>query len=384
MSDPLSPDDEFPPWKSPVETPPGAPDPDDLAPGFAVYEVETDGKTVRYYGDLRASPETVIERAWGPFRERGYEARLTHERGEFVLIAEPIELGVNGIPWTNVFLFVATILSTLYAGAHWYYVDPFSTEIVQAVPFMLAIMIVLGVHELGHYVMSRYHGVQASLPYFIPIPTIIGTMGAVIKMEGQMPDRDALFDIGVAGPLAGLAATIVVTAVGLHMDPVTPPPEIVDGADVYLELGYPPLLELIAAAVGQPLAYDGVTSVNPVVVGGWVGMFVTFLNLIPVGQLDGGHIVRAMAGQRQQTIAAVVPLVLVALAAYVHYLVGASLNAAGLWLFWALVAVVLATVGPAHPVRDEPLDAKRKVVGALTFVLGALCFTPVPIDIVYA
>ena len=353
---------------------------------FRVYETRRDGEQVRYYGDPLVQPETMMRQLWPAFRDAGYEAELTMRKGEYVLVVEPLDVGVDGIPWTNVILFVATVLSTLFAGAQWYYIDPFSnpTEMWRAWPFTVAILGVLGIHEMGHYVMSRYHKVDASLPYFLPVPTLIGTMGAVIKMKGRMPDRKALFDIGVAGPLAGLVATIVVTVIGLHLPPVNAPSSLISDPDaIQIQLGYPPLLELLAAAFDQPLYRDDpTTAVNPVVIGGWVGMFVTFLNLIPVGQLDGGHILRAMVGDRQETIGALVPGALFALAAYLYYVAGHSGNSVFIWVFWGLFATLIAAVGPAHPVNDERLGTGRVVLGVVTFVLGVLCFMPVPIAIV--
>lgn len=365
--------------------------PDDVGPPlttiesvFAVYETQTDGDTIRYYGEPLTSGREVMQVLWPSFREEGYEIRLTRELGEWVLVAEPVDIGINGIPWTNVILAVATVVSTLFAGSMWYYLDPFSLQIVHAWPFTLAVMGVLGVHELGHYVMSRYHRVNASLPYFIPVPTLIGTMGAVIKMKGHIPTRRALFDIGVAGPLAGLVATIVVTVVGLHLPPVTAPQHVVQDPDsIGIQLGYPILLEAIAVVVDQPIRFeDPATSVNPVVIGGWVGMFVTFLNLIPVGQLDGGHITRAMAGTWHERISVYVPIVLFGLAAYLYFGRGVPLSASFIWAFWGVLALVFGFVGSAEPIDDSPLDRKRILIGIITAVAGLLCFTPVPIQII--
>lgn len=356
----------------------------DLEPVFSVYEIEIEGKHVKYYGEPQVSGRSVMETIWPLFRDRGYEVHLTRELGEWVLVAEPIDLGVNGIPWSNVILLVATIVSTLFAGSLWYYRDPFSFEIIHAWPFTLAVMGVLGVHELGHYLMSRYHHVNASLPYFIPVPTLIGTMGAVIKMKGHIPNRKALFDIGVAGPLAGLAATIVITIIGLHLPPVTAPDSIVNDPDaVGIQLGYPILMEMLSMIFDQPLYYDDpATSVNPVVIGGWVGMFVTFLNLIPVGQLDGGHITRAILGDAQERVSVYIPLLLFGLAGYLYYFLAVPIDAAFIWVFWGILAFVFMFVGTAQPIDDSSLDRKRIVVGIITAILGFLCFTPVPIQIV--
>ncbi|MFT4944175.1 MAG: membrane-associated protease RseP (regulator of RpoE activity), partial [Halovenus sp.] len=273
--------------------------------------------------------------------------------------------------------------STLFAGAVYWYQVPVLDEplrVLEAWPFTAAIIGVLGIHELGHYVLSRYHGVEASLPYFIPVPTYIGSLGAVIKMEGQIPDRRALFDIGIAGPLAGLVATAVVTVVGVQLDPL-PVQEATatrageEGAVVF---NYPPLLELIADLAGAGDSLSG--PVHPVVFGGWVGMLVTLLNMLPVGQLDGGHILRAMIGDRAQLVARSIPALLFGLAGYLFVFRG--FDSVLIWSMWGLFALGLAYAGPANPVDDSPLGWPRIALGAVTFVLGALCFTPVPVEII--
>ena len=245
---------------------------------------------------------------------------------------------------------------------------------------MLAIMGVLGVHELGHYVMSRYHSVQASLPYFIPVPTYIGSLGAVIKMKGQIPDRKALFDIGVAGPLAGLVATVVVTAIGLQLEPLAVQEAATPEQDGAVMFNNPPLLEIIAALTGTTERLEA-GLVHPVVFGGWVGMLVTLLNMLPVGQLDGGHILRAMFGERQKRIARVVPVALFGLAGYLLFF-SDGFDSVLIWAIWGVFALGLAAAGPADPINDDSLDRKRLAVGVCTFVLGALCFTPVPVEII--
>lgn len=349
---------------------------------FVVYEVERVEGEIRYYGSPRVPLRELIREVWPLFRDAGYDVKLTREYGEWILIAEPVSLGVNGIPWTNLILGIATVGSTLFAGAFWYHLDPYSLEIIHAWPFALTIMFVLGVHELGHYALSRYHQVNASLPYFIPVPTLIGTMGAVIKMEGQIPSRKALFDIGVAGPLAGLAATIGVTLVGLQLPPVEVPEETVDEPGAVIELGYPPLLEGLAWLSGQSAGYsDPSMAVNPVVIAGWVGMFITFLNMIPVGQLDGGHILRAILGERQPAIAALVPGLLLGLAAYLHFISDIALQGVLVWGIWGVLTALFLAVGPAQPIDDRELGTGRILLGVLTFVLALLCFTPVPIQV---
>ncbi|WP_299335187.1 site-2 protease family protein [Haloplanus sp.] len=354
------------------------PDPDALGDSFLVYEVEVGDEQVLYYGDLAGAKESVLRTLAPRFRERGYRVSLEYRTGEHVLIATERSTGIDGVPWTNVVLFGATLLTTLYAGSQWYGIDLATNPLalLGAWPFTLSVMSVLAIHELGHYALSRYHDVEATLPYFIPIPSILGTLGAVIRMNDTIPDRRALFDIGVAGPLAGLVATVVVTAVGVSLPPVS----VSEGAIVAgLDIGYPPLVAGIAALLGEPLVYGDGRMVNPVVVGGWVGAFVTFLNLLPVGQLDGAHVTRALLGERIGAIQRVVPIGLFGLAVYLF--VFENGRGAQLWALWGVLSLLFLRAGNATPMDETSVGRSRWVIGAVTLLLGLSCFTPIPIAI---
>jgi len=355
----------------------GSPRPEALAHTFYVYEIDRSDGAVRYYGEPLAPRDQVVDRVAPLFRERGYRVSLQYETGEHVLVAEQRTMGIDGFPWLNVVLFLATLATTLFAGARWYDLplaeNPLS--IFGAWPFAVAVLGVLGVHEFGHYALSRHHEVQATLPYFIPLPNVLGTLGAVIRMKDHLPSRKALFDIGVAGPLAGLVATIVVTAVGVTLPPV----EV--GSDALIQqvkLGYPPLIQVIAAILGEPLVYsDPSLMVNPVVLGGWVGAFVTFLNLLPVGQLDGAHTVRALIGDRLDQVQLAVPVALFGVAGW--QLLFGDVRAVALWVLWGVLALVLSRVGGARPIDESGVGPTRKAIALLTLLLGVLCFTPAPI-----
>ena len=366
------------------------PRPEPLRTFFRVDEVRRDDGRVRFVGESYIPERTLLRKISPAFREAGYDVDLeTLEEGHVVVVT-PFDHGREGIPWVNVVLFVTTVVSTLFVGAYgWYYVplaeiraNPLT--MLQAWPFTAAVLGVLMVHELGHYVAGRYHGVDVSLPYVIPFVFPFGTLGAVIRMRGRMPSRKVLFDIGAAGPIAGLVATVAVTAIGLSLDPIRVPAELANGSGTMIRFNNPPLLSLIADLLGQPTTYDDPTlSTHPVVIGGWVGMFFTLLNLLPVGQLDGGHMVRAMAGPRQETLAALVPAGLFAIAAYLYYWRGLGLNeSVGLWAFWGVFAMVIAANGPANPDDERRVGWPRFLVGVLTFAVGALCFLLVPIQVV--
>lgn len=358
------------------QSPPG---PERLADAFSVRDIDLTEGDIRYYGEPVTDAARVIQQVGPTFRQHGYRVRLRTGPDGHVLVASERSLGVEGIPWLNLVLAVATLLSTLYAGTRWYGLSVAEEPAViwRAWPFAAAVLGILAVHEFGHYALSRYHEVQASLPYFIPLPfNVIGTLGAVIRLQDNIPDRRALFDIGVAGPLAGLVATVVVTAVGVTLDPIY----VAGGLIARIELGYPPLIQGIAALLGQPLAYSDPNLLpNPVVIGGWVGAFVTFLNLIPVGQLDGAHISRSLFGDRMDAVQLVVPVLLFCLAGYLFLFEGG--RGAPLWGFWGVLSLVFSRAGTATPLSETPLGPGRRALGVLTLVLGALCFVPVPIVI---
>jgi len=365
---------------TPTSPPTDLPEPGSLGETFDVYEVEVTDDGARYYGELEGAREAVEQRLATEFRERGYRVRLARETGEHVLVATERSTTVEGIPWLNVVLLLATVATTMFAGTQWYGygLDAGVMRLLSAWPFAAAVLSVLAIHEFGHYVASRYHDVEATLPYFIPVPTALGTLGAVIRMKGHIPDREALFDIGVAGPLAGLVATVVVTAIGVSLPPIDVSNAGGLAYATQYELGYPPLIQVVAAVLGEPLQYsDPGLAVNPVLVGGWVGAFVTFLNLLPVGQLDGAHVSRAVLGERVEVLRYVLPLVLFGLAAAL--VVFADGQAVGIWILWGLLTLVFGRVGTATPLDDSPVCWRRTAVGALTLVLGLLCFTPVPI-----
>ena len=366
------------------------PRPPELEEAFHLTQVRTDGDRVVYYGISELPERRLIEHVWEPFREIGYDVQAADTgTGRDVLIARRYSRGIDGIPWTNAILFFATILSTLFVGATaWDYVpvseiarNPLAA--LEAWPFTAAVLGVLMTHELGHYVVGRYHGVDVSLPYVIPFVVPFGTMGAVIRMRSRMPNRKALFDVGVAGPLAGLVATVIVTAIGLLLSPMTVPAGVISPGSQVIVFNNPPLLEAVAAVLGASTEFEKSRQVvHPVIMGGWIGMFFTLLNLLPVGQLDGGHVLRAIAGEQQERIAALVPVALFGLAGYLWLVRDLGLNeSVGLWAFWGVFSAFIAWRGPAHPIDDSSLGPGRIALGVVTFLLGLTCFLAVPIQV---
>lgn len=245
--------------------------------------------------------------------------------------------------------------------------------IAQGVAFSASLLAILFSHEMGHYLACRYYKVDATLPYFIPAPPwgLAGTFGAFIKIRSPIPSRRALFDIGLAGPLAGFVVALPLSVIGiLTIGPSLPPPP----ADV-IYFNDPLLFRLLAWMLGVPL--DPNAPVNPYYMAAWIGLLVTSLNLMPVGQLDGGHGTFALFGPRAHY-----------LIARVAFVVSAALAVLGLvwhnspsgFLFTILLAVMMRISHPA-PAVMEPLGTKRILIAILTLVVFILCFWPFPITI---
>lgn len=263
-------------------------------------------------------------------------------------------------PILNYLLFFLTCLTTAFVGY-----QGFGT-IAGGLQYATTIIAILLAHEMGHYLMCRRYGIRATLPFFIPFPLgPFGTMGAVIRMQARLPDRRVLFDIGAAGPLAGLIVTIPAIYYGLQLSTTVQLSSISEGA---LTLGDSLMFRALSfLAIGNvPEGYD--TLLHPIAFAGWAGLFVTALNLLPIGQLDGGHITYALLGSASEVIFRMV-LALFALVCIFHY------------RGWFLLIVLLIWFGYRHPPTLDPyrsLDAKRKGLAYLTFAIFILSFTPVP------
>lgn len=285
-----------------------------------------------------------------------YDLTIKNHYGELVL---ELKKRRESHFW-NVVLFIATFLSVTFTGATFYG----GFDLLLGLKFAIAVMFVLGSHEMGHYIASRKWGMKATLPYFIPFPTIIGTLGAIIKQRGVIKSRKALLEIGVSGPVFGVISAVLVTYIGLKL----PVPEMShEGAGILL--GEPLLFRIVAQLSGFSGEY-----IHPVAFAGWVGMFVTSLNLIPVGQLDGGHVMRALAGRKADVISRVFPFILFA--------IGYVFRESGVWFFWALIAFFFSLQSHPKPYDDSPLPLTHFLAGVVTFIIGLLCFTPVPFRIV--
>jgi len=212
--------------------------------------------------------------------------------------------------------------------------------------------------------MSRRHGVDATLPYFIPAPTLIGTFGAVIKIKSNLPDRRALLDIGAAGPIVGFVVSIPFLVVGLRMSEVT------HGMAGGMTFGTSLMLEFVASNLFPDVPEGHVINLHPVALAGWLGLLVTMMNLLPMGSMDGGHIAYALFGKWHYHISRVVVVILVVMGAYG-------------WLGWAVWGILNLFFGLRHPPPmhpEIPLDGKRKLVAAVSVIILILTFVPTPIS----
>lgn len=330
---------------------------DEVSRYFRVYREERAGEVLRFYVVPIASDVEIRGFLYRLSQE--YDVALRYHYGEMVLEVRKRVVKENYL--LNIILLIATFLTTTLVGSTFYGEE---INLPGGVMFSLAIMFVLGSHEMGHYFAAKRWRMKTSLPYFIPFPTIIGTLGAVIRHRGAIPNRKALFDVGVAGPLTGILASIIVVAIGLQL-----PFEL--RGEPMLYIGTPPIFDAILYALNYKKEV-----IHPVAFAGWVGFFVTFLNMLPVGQLDGGHVMRAMTGEIGENISKLVPLVLIG---YGVYIMRTFNQPNTIWLFWGVITFFFSMQKHPKPLDDEtPIGIARYAIGIMAFILAFLCFTPTP------
>jgi membrane-associated protease RseP (regulator of RpoE activity) len=275
----------------------------------------------------------------------------------------------------NLVLFFLTLLTTHFAGAFYNGYNPFENPIylIHGASFSFTLMAILLAHEMGHYIMSKRNGMDVTLPYFIPAPPLlgIGTFGAFIKIKSPIYNRNMLIDTGASGPLAGLLVTIPVLWIGLAFSHYVPVEQAAEGG-IAVSLGSSLLMKIMQFLVHglAPAGHD--LSLHPIAFAGWIGLLVTCLNLIPVGQLDGGHVMYALFGKHARRISRWVLVSLV------------FLGFMG-WNGWWVWAVLLFLLGTRHPPlihEDIPVDRNHRIVGWIAAAVFILTFIPVPISIV--
>lgn len=339
---------------------------------FPVYEVRVRPDMVTFFVHV---DQIYLEKNFDELRKalipRGYIPLITKEQGEHVILLQrkpqrrPVGTRVNLI------LLVFTIITTVFAGmANWAGYESLDildwrSVVFGALFFALPLMLILGIHEMGHYITSKKYNVAASLPFFIPSIPPLGTFGALISMRDPIPSRKALVDIGVSGPLYGLLVAIPVTIVGLLL--MGQNPQTAGPAAGGVVAQFPLLYQALVLFIPLP----GNIKFHPMAFAGWVGMFVTALNLLPAGQLDGGHVARAVLGDR---------------ARYLSYFALATMFFLGLFYTgWFIIGLFILFLGARHPppLNDlTKLSVGRKAVGAVAALVFLATFVPQPLVLI--
>jgi len=323
---------------------------------LSVRERQIRGGVIVFRGDLRVDRSRALDELLVRLKPFGYTPFLKAEPGGVMVQAWPLgDLTQAARPGLAVALFILTVLSTFGAGYLFFTGSetfdalralPFPASLLSGAPFAVTLLTILGVHEFGHYFTARYYGAAVSLPYFIPAPMLFGTFGAVIRMRSPARDRNSLFDIAAAGPLAGLLVALPALVVGLMWSQVATTPANAG----FGGFGYSLLTRLFVY---------------------WVGCFVTALNLVPVGQLDGGRIAYALSARRHRMLGVVTWVVLLTLGA----LTG-SVN----WFVWAALLLFLVGFDHSPPLDDlTPLTPARQGLGIVCLALVILLLPPIPI-----
>jgi membrane-associated protease RseP (regulator of RpoE activity) len=304
-------------------------------------------------------------------------------------------------PRINALLFVATTISVFVQGAYYPNVDSWGDVLRTPIrelfldtltgwTFAVPLLGILLFHEFGHYIAARLHRVDASLPYFIPLPILspFGTMGAVIAMQGRIRSRNALLDIGASGPLAGLVVALPVLAIGLSLSTVGPNP-----TGHYMQEGQSLLYLAIKRLVLGPIPDGYDVQLHPTAFAGWAGLFVTLINLLPWGQLDGGHVAYALFGKRQDGFARYVRLALLPLFVYnlavftlpvalghSHLPMAVAVGNSLFWLMWYGVTGLIGRLSGGAPTEPGELSPVRRVIAIITLIFFVLLFMPTPLS----
>ncbi len=345
-----------------------------------------------FTGRLLDSAETLYNPIVQRFRGLGYTPMLERYHNEDVVVALPglaRTRRFNSPWWLHLLLLIVTTASTILSGAQlagfsipdvWdaLFVHFQLSVVLRAVqigaPFALTLLLILGVHEMGHYVAARFHHLNVTLPFFIPLPIIglLGTLGAVIFIKDPLANRKSLFDVGISGPLAGFAVALPAFVIGLRLPPVGGTTSAFDLFSRALGygfrgLGMPPLLDWVGHAIVKEDL--GVYILNhPVALAAWFGVLLTVLNLLPLGQLDGGHVMYTLFGRAAWIIALATFFVLLFLGLTVY----------SSFLFYAALALLTGLRHPPPGNDITPLDPTRKLIGLATVILFGLIVTLTP------
>ena len=361
---------------------------------------------VRYRGQLLADSSEAYDRLSASLKPLEVTPLFRNEKGQHaVILTKGVVRTRPSNPWINLILFGFTLLSVLFAGALYSYEGPLTTNLAALMPYLMpalrngvyfaaSLLAILVAHEFGHYLAARYHNTAVTLPYFIPFPiSPFGTMGAFIQLKEPPKNKRILLDIGIAGPLAGFVIAVPVLLLGLYLSnldrlpSIVQPGQMMEGNSIlYLLAKYVVFGKMLPAPINyhglQPVVYwvryfftglptpFGGTDVqmHPVAWAGWAGLLVTALNLIPAGQLDGGHVLYVLFGEKARLL---LPFILIGLIAL-------GVVWSGWWL-WAFLIFILGRVYAQPLDQITPLDSNRRAIAILGLIIFLLVFTPVPL-----
>ncbi|OYT29352.1 peptidase M50 [Thermoplasmatales archaeon ex4572_165] len=346
---------------------------------FPFYDMRIMDQTLAFYCTIdSANVDSLFDDLRKILSQKGYVSFLRHERGEDIIYVTKKPFRKEKSIWINIILLIATIITTMITGSllHIGVSDLQSLENIWSVLypenllfgtfyFSFPLLSILFIHEMGHYFISKKHGIHTSLPFFLPIPPIvpgfnIGTFGALISSHDPMPNKKALFDVGISGPLAGFIVAIPVTIIGLITSDLVAVDSIVSGETI---LGSSLLFELLTS-IFVTIPEGFALTLNPIAFAGWIGLLITSINLLPAGQLDGGHIFRAIFGDKQKYAGWI--------AVFIMVFTG--------WIFFAFIIILLIGMNHPPPLNDEgSLDLKRKLLFIVAVAILILCFIPYPI-----
>ena len=348
---------------------------------FNIYETRYEDGIIAFHVDIPKEEEIFQQKfdfLRNDLKKLNFIPLIRKRTGEYIIFLIYQKKRKEKSIWINISLLILTVITTTLSGAllflseneKWLHMLYLKNVMNGFIFFSFPLLSILGIHEMGHFFASKRHGVAASLPFFIPIPPNpvlpLGTMGAVISMREPIPDRKALLDIGIAGPLAGFLVTIPVLIIGLYLSKPIPVSSIPKGTPM---LGSN-LLMLILSSIMFHLPSDYTINMHPTAFAGWVGLVVTAINLLPAGQLDGGHIARAVLKEKH----------LYASFSAIALLATLSFIGKGSWLLMLLIIIFL--IGPQHPPALNELvalDKKRIILAIISLLIFSLSFTPFPI-----
>ena len=347
---------------------------------FPFYEMKYDAHTMAFF--CRIDEETLDENFDSlrlSLSEKGYIPMLRYVKGEHIIYVIRKSKKKEKPVWINISLLIATIITTSLTGSilHMGYNDIWSIPRVMDVfmpenlfngilLFAFPLMSILFIHEMGHYFTSKKHGIATSLPFFIPIPPImpsfnIGTFGALISSRDPMPNRKALFDVGISGPIAGFIVAVPVTIIGImcsHPAPMMEPAagEVILGGSILFTYLSTYILNI---PLGTPI------DLSLIAFAGWIGLLITSINLLPAGQLDGGHIFRAFLGEKQKWAGWIAVMIMIFTG----------------WFFFAIIIMFMMGMQHPPPLNDAtPIDLKRKLLFFIAIIILIVCYIPYPIS----